>query len=363
MRRKALILGGAGPVIGGIPLVLRCARGMRAMRRLLSWQFSIVLLLTSMVAAAQVPATSTSTTGTSSTPATLNPGVTITGQAPHAGPPLPKLPPDEFTKCTSREMGLASPTGGMPTMSQMAQMSMTTWVCETKLNREEQVVIDACLNRGGKTAAPRIVQACTESLDRKLLESDQRVFLVASRADAYFVTGDWQHALDDYDAAIKLAPRNGVLYYDRGVIFASRSDDDAALRDFDTAMVDDPKLMVPALRHRARIYAVRGNLNGASADYSQAISLQPNTAVLWRDRGYVAISRHDYSSAVTDEAQAIQLDPKLARAYYLRGVAFGDLGQRVNAVDDLRTAVGLDASLARYVLIQGKNVTLTLPPL
>jgi tetratricopeptide (TPR) repeat protein len=333
------------------------------MRRLLGRQFSIVLLMTWTAAAAQVPAMSTTTTGTSSTPATLNPGVTITGQAPHAEPPLPKLSPDEFTKCTSREMGLASPAGGMPTMSQMAQMSMTTWVCETQLNREEQVVIDACLDRSGKTALPRIIQACTESLDRKLLDSDQRVFLVASRADAYFVNGEWQHALDDYDAAIKLAPRNGVLYYDRGIVLASRSDDDAALRDFDSAMVNDPKLVVPALRHRARIYAARGNLNGALADYSQAIGLQPKIAVLWRDRGYVAISQHDYTGAVNDEAQAIQLDPKLARAYYLRGVAFGDLGQRVNAVDDLRIAVGLDASLARYVLIQGKNVTLTLPPL
>jgi len=77
----------------------------------------------------------------------------------------------------------------------------------------------------------------------------------------------------------------------------------------------------------------------------------------------VSLSRHDYNGAVKDEARAIELDPKLARAYYLRGVAFGDLGNRVNAVDDLRTAVGLDASLARYVLIAGKNVTLTLPPL
>ncbi len=76
-----------------------------------------------------------------------------------------------------------------------------------------------------------------------------------------------------------------------------------------------------------------------------------------------ALSQRDYSSAVKDEAQAIQLDPKLARAYYLRGVASADLGDRVNAVDDLHAAVGMDASLAQYVLIQGKNVNLTLPPL
>jgi tetratricopeptide (TPR) repeat protein len=200
-------------------------------------------------------------------------------------------------------------------------------------------------------------------MDHKLLESDQRFFLVGSRAGAYFASGDWQQALDDYNAAIKLAPHYGKLYYDRGVVFASRSNDDAALQDFDTAMGLDSKLVVPALLYRAKIYAARRNFSGAVADYSRAISLQPKIAELWSDRGYVDLSQRDYNDAVKDEAEAIQLDPKLARAYYLRSIAFEDLGNRTNAVGDLRTAVGIDASLARYVLIQGKSVTLTLPPL
>lgn len=357
---------------------------MQVVRRSFSRQLAVVLMLSGMATArvpnseqsAQAPGTppaahtrSAAASGGSDSAATLKQGVTITGQAPQAGQPLPKLAPDEFTDCTRRRMGLANPAGpstnrdGSLDMSAMADMSMTTWLCETKLKGEMQVVIDACLDRSGKNAPPRIIQACTESLAHDVLPSDQRYFLIASRADAYFIHGDWRQALDDYSAAIKLAPHNGELYYDRAVVFASRSEDDAALHDFNTAMGIDSKLMVPALRHRAKIYAARGNLSGALADYSEAISLQPKAAALWSDLGYVALNEHDYAGAVKDEAQAIQLDPKLARAYYLRGVASGDLGNRENAVGDLRAAVGLDASLARYVLIQGKKVTLTLPPL
>jgi Flp pilus assembly protein TadD len=303
------------------------------------------------------PATNTTPTTTSELPTA--PGVTISGQKANTGAPLPKLPPDQFANCTRGRMGLSNPDGGID----LNNMGTQTWLCETQLNYEEQVVIDACLDRDGKTPVPRIIQACSESLDHKLVDSDQNYFLVASRADAYFIYGDRQHALDDYSAAIKLAPHNAQLYYDRGIVFASQRNGDAALQDFNTAMGIDSKLTVPVLFQRARIYAARGNFTGALADFSQAISLQPKTAALWSDRGYVALGRHDYNDAVKDEAQAIQLDPKLARAYYLRGVAFGDLGNRVNAVDDLRTAVTLDASLAHYVLIQGKSVTLTLPPL
>jgi Tfp pilus assembly protein PilF len=349
------------------------------MRHLFGWQLTVVLLLGWMTAAAQVPnsnqntqapgsptATNTTSTAageTSSTPMTLTPGVTVTGKMPDAGRPLPKLPPDEFEKCNRPRMGLYNPDSAGISPSDLSQMGTATWVCAKKVSEEMQFVVDSCLNRTGSAAPLRIIQACTESLDHKLLERDQLFFLVGSRAGAYFASGDWQHALEDYDAAIKLAPHYGELYYDRGVVFASRSNDAAALQDFDTAMGFDPKLVVPSLLQRARIYAARNDLSGALADYSKAISLQPKTAALWSGRGYVDLGRRDYNDAVKDEAQAIQLDPKLARAYYLRGVAFGDLGNRANAVDDLRTAVAMDASLARYVLIQGKNVTLTLPPL
>ena len=332
------------------------------MRRLFIWQLSAVLLLAGLAATAQVPTNTTSTapSGTPPTAPALQPEVTISGKKPQAGQPLPKLPSDEFRNCTRQRMGLSNPDSSVPDLNAMAT---TTWLCETQRNYEMQVVIDACLDRSGKTPLPRIIQACTESLDHKLLERDQLFFLVGSRAGAYFASGDWRHALDDYGAAIKLAPHYGELYYDRGVVFASQSNEAAALQDFDTAMGLDSKLLVPALLQRARIHAAHGNLGGALADYSKAIGLQPKIATLWSDRGYVDLGQHDYTGAVKDEAQAIQLDPKLARAYYLRGVAFGDLGNRVNAVDDLRTAVAMDASLARYVLIQGKNVTLTLPPL
>ncbi len=342
------------------------------MRRLLCWQLSVVLLLAGMAAAAQVPGSDRSSqppgnpsgaNTTATTPPTLSPGVTVTGKKPNAERPLPKLAPDEFKKCNRQRMGLYNPDAGGVSGSDLSQMGTTTWVCERQLSEEMQFVLDACLDRSGHTAPPRIIQACTESIDHKLLESDQRFFLLGSRAGAYFASGDRQRALDDYTAAIKLAPHYGKLYYDRGVVFASQSNDAAALQDFATAMGLDSKLVVPALLRRARIHAARGNFSGALDDYSKAISLQPKTAALWSDRGYVDLGQHDYNSAVKDEAQAIQLDPKLARAYYLRGIAFGDLGDRVNAVGDLRTAVGIDASLARYVLIQGKNVTLTLPPL
>jgi tetratricopeptide (TPR) repeat protein len=372
------------------------------MRRLLCWQVP-VLLLSAMAAGAQVPNPSqnaqpldprvstkaTAPSEATTAPSTLKPGVTVTAKRLHSGPPLPKLPPDEFTNCLRRlGVGTARPAGW-----QVEQ-------CESEMDQEKNTVLGACYDLNGKTAPRRVIQACTEALDRNILEVPQRSFLLVGRADAYFALGYKQRALNDYDAAIKLAhflpanerfllftpraddyfalgykrralddynaaiksaPHNAALYYNRGVVFMAQANYDAALRDFDTALEFDSKF-VPALHQRAKVYTMRGNLAGALADYSQAIRLQPKTAALWCDRGRVDLGRHDYGNAMEDEARAIQLDPKLASAYYLRSVAFANSGDRAKAVTDLHTAVGLDPSLAAYVTFKGKTVVLELPP-
>lgn len=294
-----------------------------------------LLLLASIAAGAQAP-----------NPATINPSVTIRAKSPQAGPPLPKLPPDQFIDCIVKFSG--------------DLVNLTA--CQQEMNWDKDIVVDACLDRDGKQAPPRVIQACTESLAHDIVQGKRRLFLFASRGAAYFASGESQLALDDYDAAIKLDPDNAELLYDRGVVLAKQPDDDAALRDFDAAIRIDPKLL-PALRQRAKIYGAQGKFSGALADYSAAIQLQPKDGALWSERGYVALCQHEYEDAMKDEARAIQLDPKLARAYFLRSLAFVDLGERASAVSDLQTAVGLDSSLARYVTIKGKTVSLALPPL
>ncbi len=313
------------------------------MRGLIGWQLP-ALLFGAVTAAAQAQTSAQS----GQAPDQTKQQVTIT--APREQP-LPQLPPDAFRKC----MGMVSPETIDYTQAVM---------CQGQLSRERHILVEACINEKGDTAPARIIQACTESLDQDIFEGNTRFFLFASRAAGYFAAGDKQHALDDYNEATKLAPRNAYVHYNRRVFYSAQADNDAALPDFDAAIAINPE-MVAALRQRAKIYLTRGNFIDARQDYSKAIGLQPKTAALWSERGYVALRQQDYHSAVKDEAEAIRLDPNLARAYFLRGAAaaFGRLGNSYNAVDDIKTAVDLDPSLAGYVKIKDKTASLALPPL
>jgi len=337
------------------------------MRRLFSWQLISLLLVATAAGAldnspSQSPGnpptdnTAPPDTGAATTqPATSTPSVTVTGKVS----PPPKLAPDKFTACYA-----ANNINGKASDSPIGEEGIN-WtgmaICQAELARDTRIVIDKCTNRDGKSAPPVAIQACTELLDRKLLEGRDRFYPFVNRAMAYYAEGDKPHALDDYNTAVQLAPKIAPPYYYRGVFYA-KTDGAAALRDFDTALSIDPAL-VAALRQRALIYVNQKNFSAALADFSEAVRLQPKTAALWSERGYVCLLQRDFESAVKDEAEAIQLDPKLARAYFLRGAALGDLGDSHNAVSDLTTAVGLDPSLDHYISTKGKTASIALPPL
>ena len=92
--------------------------------------------------------------------------------------------------------------------------------CQAELARDTRIVIDKCTNRDGMSAPPVAIQACTELLDRKLLEGHDRFYPLLNRAMAYVAQGDKPHALDDYNTAVQLAPKNAPPYYYRGVFYA-----------------------------------------------------------------------------------------------------------------------------------------------
>lgn len=334
--------------------------------RCLFWPLSALLLIAMTASARDNPnpgsqspsnppadtATPPGTAAVTTTPATSAPSVTVTGKVPGSEQPLPKLAPDQFTECYA-----SNSTQGPETLDWVGME-----LCAAQLARDKHIVVEKCINKDGKNAPPLVVQACTESLDHKIFEGRYRFYFYANRAEAYIAEGDRRHALDDYNQAVNLAPKNAKLYYNRGVFYAAQTDSDAALRDFDTALSIDPKF-VSALRQRAITYLNQKNYSSARADFSEALSLEPKTAALWSERGYVCLLLRDYESAVTDEAEAIRLDPKLARAYFLRGAALGDLGKSPSAVSDIVTAVALDPSLDHYISTKGKTASIALPPL
>jgi tetratricopeptide (TPR) repeat protein len=103
-----------------------------------------------------------------------------------------------------------------------------------------------------------------------------------------------------------------------------------------------------ALAYSFRGDAVRakGDMAGAIADYSQALTLLPNLIPALIGRGMAYLNSGDNAHAIADLDLAVQLVPQNAKALYQRGVAKSKTGDTSGGDADIAAATKLDPNVA-----------------
>jgi tetratricopeptide (TPR) repeat protein len=126
---------------------------------------------------------------------------------------------------------------------------------------------------------------------------------------------------------------------------AHRSDRNA-IRTCDAALSEEALTehdMTGTHVNRGILWMLSGDLNQADRDYDRAISLDPNEAEAWLNKGINALKRgnHELALQFVDKALALRTR-KPAVAYYMRGVAHEEVGNVKAAYADLQRARQLD---------------------
>jgi tetratricopeptide (TPR) repeat protein len=129
-------------------------------------------------------------------------------------------------------------------------------------------------------------------------------------------------------------------YTFRAAAFRNKHEFDAALRDLDAALRLDPNF-VDAHVVRGTVYLAKRNLDGALLDFDAALKIDPNHADARKQRAQLYVAKGNPPAALRDYDELVRLEPKSAEAYYLRGAAYGLAGQREKAFRDFEKAVAL----------------------
>jgi tetratricopeptide (TPR) repeat protein len=109
--------------------------------------------------------------------------------------------------------------------------------------------------------------------------------------------------------------------------------------------LDNGYVIDAAYLHRGIAYQQKGNFDGAIADFSEAINLNPAFADAYFHRGGAHRAKGDYDSAIADFDRAIQLDPKDAEAYNCRGEVYSAKGDYDRAIADFNHALEFDPAM------------------
>lgn len=114
-----------------------------------------------------------------------------------------------------------------------------------------------------------------------------------------------------------------------------------------------------ALSRRGEARFSKNDNDGAIADCTKAIELDPRFAQAYLGRGEARFAKGDYDGSTADYTKAIQINPQYASAYGYRGItklqqgdkaeAAGDTATagrlKVEAMEDFSTAIKLDARM------------------
>jgi tetratricopeptide (TPR) repeat protein len=145
------------------------------------------------------------------------------------------------------------------------------------------------------------------------------------RGSAYATKMDYDHAIEDFDQAIRLHPQDAVAFNSRGHAYQVKGDLDRSIADYTEAIRLDPGYIF-ALNNRGVAYQAKRDYDRAIIDHNEAIRLDPSFPFAYYSRGRAYQAKHDIDRAIADYDQAIRLRPNYAAALYWRGTAKGFRG-------------------------------------
>jgi tetratricopeptide (TPR) repeat protein len=186
------------------------------------------------------------------------------------------------------------------------------------------------------------------------------------RGLAYHSIGELDRAIVDFDEAVRLDPKYAEAYGNRGLVYASKRDYARAIADYDQALTLDPSLVdarqnrqlaqtaiaTQAVQTADRADDARPDFDDtnrtlrAADNHSETISVNPQNAVEFRNRGLAYLRKGRFDPAIEDFSEAILLNPLYTSAYFSRGVAYKQKGEHDRAIADFNEVIRLDPNNA-----------------
>jgi tetratricopeptide (TPR) repeat protein len=105
---------------------------------------------------------------------------------------------------------------------------------------------------------------------------------------------------------------------------------------------DKGEKLADAFNNRGVAYRLKGDIDRAIQDYTQAIKLNGKLASAFNNRGVAYDLKGDYERAIADYDKAITLKPT-PEAYFNRGNAYLGKSQYASAIDDYNQALKVKA--------------------
>lgn len=154
---------------------------------------------------------------------------------------------------------------------------------------------------------------------------------------------DKEKALDNIDQAIKLKPKETVLYINRAYLRYVNNDYFGSMADYTYALQLEPANKT-ALFNRALLRTEVSDYDNALSDYNQILSTDPDNDLALYNRAVILAEKGEYDLAIQDITKLMEIYPTLGTPYFLRCEWYMAMGQTKKAKADYEKGEALTNS-------------------
>jgi len=176
------------------------------------------------------------------------------------------------------------------------------------------------------------IAGCTSLIAGANIGSEKRGLAFINRSEAELTKGLLDQAVSDATQAISLIPNSPQAYESRGAAYFRKSRFGPPISGAATGGVHLVPIRPPS--HRPEY-------DQAIADFSQAISLDPDRANFFVERGNTYSAEGEYDKAITDLTRALAIDPTSIEALEGRADDNRHRGLYDRAIADDTTVIAL----------------------
>ena len=188
---------------------------------------------------------------------------------------------------------LSASAGAIMLLTSLPAFAVTSWPSASLL---ASGTADACAaasvaaQESGRTTDADLAN-CTMAV-KLAISGGARAEVLNNRSVLRYARGEYDAALADNTAALKINDRMAEAIVNRGSIFLVEHRAQAAAANFDRALMFNPAHPEKVYFNRALAREDMGDLNGAYADYAQASKLAPQWEQPKREMIRFTIVRH-----------------------------------------------------------------------
>ncbi len=202
-------------------------------------------------------------------------------------------------------------------------------------------IVNSLITEGNKFHSDEKYTQAIESYDAAIQLDPKNFYVWYNKGMSLAELKEFDEAIEAYNTAIEIDPNSPSAWINKGISFSLQKKHEEAIKAYDEAIKIN-KYEFSAWVNKGASFAELKRYNEAIEAYDKAIVINPNESELWNNKGASLSDKGMYEEAINAFDTAINLTPNNFNAWRNKGNTFFRMGRYTEAIESFNNAIELN---------------------